>query len=567
MKPGILILFLLFVSHFVSAQKDTNSKIVEGRVRQLMNDGGVFLSKGNYVMAYQSFSKGSSLAQTSLDSTSFVYLWTEEILAMWLHDVGFIKEAIERQERILSLLEKSKIPNKLSYGIGIRGSIAGWYIESGDYERALFQFKKNLELSDKPGRPTDASQHNNLGWCYLQMKNYDAALAQFRITLANLNRYETAYDFHFSVYDNLGDLFSEKAEYEKALTYYTKCADLAKAHDLGLGRTLQFHFKFARVFLRQRNYEEAEKELLMLDKLLRVQEGTNNEYDVKVAELWYTLSEATGRKAEALSYYKKWNAIKESIRTSKDLAREDVMNMMVEQNLSELNLRLKYEQGLRERKEQDLLISENKQQFNLYFAVWISVLSIILIVTGQIVYKNRSRKAKAISEKLEISNQLKESELHVKQLEQEKLEVILESKRKDISEMSLLVQSLRKLQSELSVKVRNIKKISPSDQANELKRVIAEIHASIENSQKASHLQERIEDVNQEFYGNLHEKHPDLTKSEIEMCALIRVNMRSNEIASLKNMILTSVKQSKRRLRRKMGLEEHADLYDYLKGF
>ena len=66
------------------------------------------------------------------------------------------------------------------------------------------------------------------------------------------------------------------------------------------------------------------------------------------------------------------------------------------------------------------------------------------------------------------------------------------------------------------------------------------------------------------FFDRLIEKHPKLTNSDLRLCAYIRLNLSTKEIASLMNVSSSSVEMAKYRLRKKLELDESIALPYYL---
>lgn len=66
------------------------------------------------------------------------------------------------------------------------------------------------------------------------------------------------------------------------------------------------------------------------------------------------------------------------------------------------------------------------------------------------------------------------------------------------------------------------------------------------------------------FLKNLHSRHPDLTQSERRLCAFIRLNMSTKDIAAITHLEQQSVNMARSRLRSKLGLERDASLFVYL---
>lgn len=73
--------------------------------------------------------------------------------------------------------------------------------------------------------------------------------------------------------------------------------------------------------------------------------------------------------------------------------------------------------------------------------------------------------------------------------------------------------------------------------------------------------------VNVGFFKHLSNAHPDLTSAEIKLCTLLRLNMESKEIAAFLHQEETSVRVSRSRLRKKIGINSEDSLTNYLMRF
>lgn len=62
----------------------------------------------------------------------------------------------------------------------------------------------------------------------------------------------------------------------------------------------------------------------------------------------------------------------------------------------------------------------------------------------------------------------------------------------------------------------------------------------------------------------LHAKHPTLSNNERMMCAYLKMNLSTKEIAPLLNISVRGVETIRYRLRKKFGLEREDSLVDYL---
>ena len=59
-------------------------------------------------------------------------------------------------------------------------------------------------------------------------------------------------------------------------------------------------------------------------------------------------------------------------------------------------------------------------------------------------------------------------------------------------------------------------------------------------------------------------QHPDLVPNDLKLCAYLRMNMNSKEMASLLNISLRGVEIRRYRLRKKLNLEHDKNLVEFL---
>ena len=73
-----------------------------------------------------------------------------------------------------------------------------------------------------------------------------------------------------------------------------------------------------------------------------------------------------------------------------------------------------------------------------------------------------------------------------------------------------------------------------------------------------------FEAVHKNFFTNLKKKFPNLTQNELRHCAYIRMNYTTKEIARILNVAPSSVQKARLRLKKKLNLNTHQDLFLYI---
>lgn len=102
---------------------------------------------------------------------------------------------------------------------------------------------------------------------------------------------------------------------------------------------------------------------------------------------------------------------------------------------------------------------------------------------------------------------------------------------------------------------------------NELIREIINSYKYSINENIWDEFEKRFNDVHANFYKKLSDTHPDLTSNERKLCAFIKLNMSSKEIAAITFQNVKSIDMARYRLRKKLGLAEEDNIMVYMGKF
>ena len=97
-----------------------------------------------------------------------------------------------------------------------------------------------------------------------------------------------------------------------------------------------------------------------------------------------------------------------------------------------------------------------------------------------------------------------------------------------------------------------------------LSKVVKIIDKNLNNTDDWKMFQEAFNNADKKFLDKIKAKHPELTPNELRLCAYLRLNLSSKEIAPLLNISPRSVEVKRYRLRKKMNLEHDENLTNYI---
>ena len=100
-----------------------------------------------------------------------------------------------------------------------------------------------------------------------------------------------------------------------------------------------------------------------------------------------------------------------------------------------------------------------------------------------------------------------------------------------------------------------------------IKKVIKKINSHLVDKDDWLTFELHFRNAHADFFDKLREKHPDLSSIEKKLCAYLKLNLSSKEIASLLTISIKSVEQGRWRLRKKLDLPKDFSLVNYIQSF
>ena len=170
------------------------------------------------------------------------------------------------------------------------------------------------------------------------------------------------------------------------------------------------------------------------------------------------------------------------------------------------------------------------------------------------------RQREKLLEKAENELELKklENEQQLMSFKNEKLKDDIESKNR---ELALSTMSLIKKNEFLNTIKNELKDFRDN---KDLKSVVKIIDKNINNTDDWKLFEEAFNNADKDFLKKIKQKHGSLTSNDLRLCAYLRLNLSSKEIAPLLNISPRSVEVKRYRLRKKMNLAHETSLTNYI---
>jgi DNA-binding CsgD family transcriptional regulator len=191
---------------------------------------------------------------------------------------------------------------------------------------------------------------------------------------------------------------------------------------------------------------------------------------------------------------------------------------------------------------------------------------IIIMIMAHFINKAYKKHYNMQREKLIEENNLL---LEIKELEnsQELMKVRNEQLSQDVDtknrELAVSTMSLIK-KNELLALIKEDLKNNSDDGSKSIKSVITNITKNISEEDSWQVFKEAFDNADKDFLKKVKSAHPSLTPNDLRLCAYLRLNLSSKEVAPLISISVRSVEIKRYRLRKKMELSHEQGLVEYI---
>jgi len=160
-----------------------------------------------------------------------------------------------------------------------------------------------------------------------------------------------------------------------------------------------------------------------------------------------------------------------------------------------------------------------------------------------------------------------EKERELIKLRNEKLEAEVMHKSKELANTTFSIIKKNEMLLEIRKMLMYQRRQSTTGQLSKQSNIIRLLDKNISNEDDWKIFESNFEQAHEEFLKRIKEKFPELTPSDLKLCAYLRMNLSSKKIALLLGITIRGVENHRYRLRKKMDLEHDSNLIDYLMSF
>lgn len=521
-----------------------NKEIPERQAGLLVNLSAVMSNNGNLNKSHDLLTQALSIYTSIHDTVGIGKVYTN--LANVYTELDAHDIAVEYLFKTLDLFETDTVTYAKEIAMA-RSNLANSYSRIEDFSFAMGMYDKVV--------PTIKELYGPRIY-YITVLNKSSALS-------NLGRGREALDLAEEAVSTLGKI----KEFEHLLAY--AYLQEAKAYE-SLGEMDEAHLAYKQAF----NYG-VEYELDLLEIAIHYLEFLNDVelYDeaIEVVQKFENTEQyEDGSLSDKLKYqeaklnaqvalnstYGQLNTLQKIVKLQEELSKR--YNQFVTKELHE-----KYKTDLLQKEKQlreaeiDILRKENEEK---RLFIIISIL-LVLIIGAVGIYQLYTRKlknkiAQAEIQRINEHNKSLEREAGMQEENVKLKEEIIEKQKQQLIASSIEVNTIK----------NQMESILSNSQKTESLNSLQKSIASLVNDQTfTNRLLDKFKSIDPDFIQKLSAQYPELTKSELEFCALLKLRLHNKEIAHILQISHESVIKKKYRLSKKLKDADNADIEQVFK--
>ncbi len=502
--------------------------------------GTAFWVKGDYEKSIPYFEENLKVAKVFGKKSVIASAYNK--LGIVYGDAGDVLRQIDFYEKSLKIREEIGSPEPIAITLTNIGLL---YQKEGNYTKALEYQERSLKIREGLGNQDRiAFALANVGVVHNAMKDYDNALEYHRRSLAMGEN--TSSKKNVSMFlRNTGNTLKNQGKYKEALNYYQRSMNLLQ--DLGAQADIaDLLIQRGELYSLQANYpksisdcKDAYNSALEIGDVRRQKEA---------CDCLYKSYKKIGSGNQALFYHETKIFLNDSLK-SKEAAKKLQQMEFTRIRTQDSIVRAKEAQIAAEKlkyQESTILLLNSKNRAKTLWIVFGSLAALLFIAL--IVYRYQQR---AKYEKLQIDF----------------LNTELDYKKKDLTNFAINISNNQEWAFSLQQKLEKLKSSTGKRRAKELQGLELEIKNKIWVDKGTDDFYTKVDSLSSSFFDKLTKQFKGLTKNEIRLCSLIKLDLDTKQIAVLQNISPASVKMNRHRLRKKLNLAPEDDLNLFLRSF
>ena len=440
--------------------------------------------------------------------------------------------------RAEKIFREYKQPASLAKNLNLLGMV---YYANKQPSLAARQFDEAMQISTRLNDLAGmALTYGNIGYLYEKKLNYDSAYI-FQRKALDLYRQASDSMGMAKIFENLGSIFEDRSNFDSAGFYFQRALTINKKYGDEIAQ-IEILNNLGDVSRKAGQYENG---LVYTRKALQLATKTDSKYQLSSAYRDMAKGfELIGRFDSAYYY--------------NELSRDLIKSIYSSTNNQQIAL-LETVYEVEKKNNQIARLAADKR-LDMVTITAIVIVIILLVVLASVIISRQRLKIKNDKK----NRQLMEVSIKNQQLEEEQLRQSLETLSRELSSHTLHIIQKNQLLEELRGSLEAIVNDEKRDHKKQLQQLSRQIQNSFNHDEHWKEFSKSFEQVHQQFLVKLRSYSDDLTSNDLRLIALIKLNISSADIASLLNISTESLRVSRYRLRKKLGLAQGESLTNFV---
>ncbi len=522
--------------------------------------GQIHISNQLYEPAYQAFSQSFQLRETENDSLGMANNLVNMAGAAYFG--GRLDVATDYYYRALRIADRiDNLPLRAQTTM----NVANVHMRKDNHDLAKTYLERALELRrDQGDRQGESEVLLNLGITAYKKGFLEKADKYYAESLAIKENMGTDIAGIVKVTHNMGLVARERGQNSRAIIYYNRALDMARQiNDIQTQATILNNMGVIMMIDGNDEALPLLTESLEISRLLQLKKLELSNYDNL-----HQYHASKGNYEKAYDYMTSYKLLSDSLNHA------DIVLRIAE-------LQTAYDTEMKEK--ENLLLKEQSNVLRLRFVMMsISAFSIAVLATTFFIMFNLKRKSLRQSKALLTTEQELSRIAHEKSLqEQQHLKEVLvaeeeinrmqknqlQQKNRELASSALLIIKKNEVLNNVRTMALQALNSDSCDGETCIEELIKEVDDNFNLDEQWELFQRHFEAVHPGFFSRLGKEYPNLTHNELKLCAYLRINLSSKEIAQILNISVDSAITKRYRLRKKLNLQNESNLIEFLMQF
>lgn len=534
--------------------------------------GAYYYENNDYANAIFYYKQGLIIAQSIKDQESIAFAYYNLSLAH--NRIADYTLALDFSFQAVAYFEKVIKYNKslLAWLAHTYTSIAYTYQDQELWDKSIEYNHKSIQISQATNYIYGiATSLSNIGHIYIKQGKYQQGfdtLSKSNIVLDKLDisasdkKYVKSYNFFY-----MGLAYLKQNKLEEALSY-TKQSYHISLESKNKTNQVEFGNQLIAIYFQLAQYSKVLEYGL---PILAIAKEIDAKVEIKrIAQTLANVYEVKRSYKEAFDYQKLAKAYTDSVFNNE--SRKKILQMEAKFEYEQKENILKKNQQIVNIENEKKLTQQKYYTYTAFAIVFTLFLIIALVQRSRKIQQELNKQLSNQNNTLqkqqeEITSQNEELSQQQEQLAHINIrleeEVTIKQKLIETQNRELLNYALKMADS--NDFLEEVKKgIMSQENPQQNKNLLSKIESSQNKEKDWDIFKKMFEDVNPTFFRQLAISYPELTAQELKLCALIKLNLSSKDIASILRITPESVYKARYRTRKKMNIDNEENLNNLL---